>query len=771
MYFRGGFMRKIFLGALLIMGMAVQAQQYGEVRGVIYEKETGAIIDYANVYLKENRMGAVSDGNGFYFINRIPAGTYTLFCSYLGYDSASIKITIKPGGVTVQNLYLPKATKDLTEVLISAEKQDKLNTTQIAKTKITMKEMSKLVTLGGEPDLIQSLQVLPGVYSSGDQGGQLYVRGGSPVMNKVLLDGMIIYQPFHSIGLFSVFDADIIRSADVYSAGFGAQYGGRVSAVVDVSTREGSKNRQAGKISVNPFTSKLLLEGPLKKYKEGAGSISYILSYKNSYLRQSAPVFYGYLDASRLPYTFQDLYGKISFVGSNGSKFETFGFNFQDQVNFTEATNFRWNAAGFGSKFVVLPDESKTKIDGYFNYSQYDMQQLERDGLPRNSKIQNFAIGMNFEYLLGRDQFVYGTEINTFRTDYQFTNANNRSVNQLSNNTELSLFATYRKVVKRFVFEPGFRVQYYASFSELFPEPRLAMKYNVTTNFRLKAAGGLYSQNLISAVSDRDVVNLFYGFLGGPDNLPKEFNGRQVNGRLQKAWHLVGGYEWDIGKHFDLMMEGYYKDFYQLTNINRDKLFEDNSTNASRPDNLKKDFIVEDGLAYGFDTRLKYENKGFYFWAVYSLTFVTRRDNFRTYAPHFDRRHNMNLVGSYTFGEDKSWEINARWNLGSGFPFTQTQAFYELQTFRSSISADYTKNNGELGLILSDINTGRLPYFHRLDISVQKTIKTGENSKLQLVAGVINAYNRNNIFYMDRFSRERVDQLPILPTIGANWSF
>src|SRR5690606_23803278 len=262
-------MKKFLLLAFLGLLVGNALAQNGEVRGIIYEKGTGVPIDFANVYLKETFQGAVTDENGFFNITGIKPGTYTLYCSFIGYDSAQATIKVGTGEVVTQNLYLPKSDKILVEVTVNAEAQEKKENTQIAKTKITAKEMAKLVTLGGEPDLIQSLQILPGVYSSGDQGGQLYVRGGSPVMNKVLLDGMTIYQPFHSIGLFSVFDADIIRSADVYSAGFGAEYGGRISAVVDVSTREGNKTRFAGKIASNPFTSKVLLEGPLKAYEEG----------------------------------------------------------------------------------------------------------------------------------------------------------------------------------------------------------------------------------------------------------------------------------------------------------------------------------------------------------------------------------------------------------------------------------------------------------------------------------------------------------------------
>ncbi len=772
-------MKKLLPLALFLLSLSSFAQS-GGVRGVVYEKENGAPVSFASVYLKETLQGSITDENGFFNIGEVKPGTYTLFCSYVGFDSVSVKVQIEES-VIVRNLYLKESSKMLNEVNISAARQEKKTSTQIGKTKITPKDMQKLVTLGGEPDLIQSLQILPGVSTSGDQGGQLYVRGGSPVMNKVLLDGMTIYQPFHSIGLFSVFDADIIRSADVYSAGFGAQFGGRISAIIDVNTREGNKTRLAGKVAVNPFTSKVLLEGPLKKYKEGSGSTSFILSYKNSFLDRSAPIFYSYLDENRLPYSFHDLYGKISVVGSNGSKIDFFGYNHLDRANFMGVTEYKWNSAGFGSRFVVLPDESQTKIDGFFSYSTYDVSQQEGNADPRTSDISSFNIGLNFDYLMGQNKFVYGTEITSFRTNYEFTNPAGRGVGDFDNNTELSLYGDFKYVTNRWVLEPGVRIQYYASISTPSLEPRVAVKYKATSKLRFKAAAGIYSQNLISAVSDRDVVNLFYGFLTGPDNLPQQFRGEEVNANfLQKAWHAVGGIEWDLSKNLDLLVEGYYKDYYQLSNINRNKLFEDNRANADVPEIYRLDYIVEDGKAYGLDTRLKYEYKGLYLWAVYSLTFVTRRDELQEYAPHFDRRHNINLVGSYAFGKDKSWEVNARWNMGSGFPFTPTVAFFEQLTFndnnsgggpQSTLGQDYTRANGEIGVLYGDLNSRRLPYFHRLDVSVQKKFKFGKFTELNVVAGCINVYNRANIFYFNLNTYDRVNQLPIMPTLGLNLSF
>jgi len=202
----------------------------------------------------------------------------------MGFDSIKTSLTLKSNDIILKNLKLKKSNVSLKEINISAEneKEDMKTETKTAVVKITPKQISQIPSIGGQADLAQYLQVLPGVTFTGDQGGQLYICGGSPIQNEVLLDGMIIYNPFHSIGLFSVFDTDILRNVDVYTGGFGAEYGDRISSVMDISTRDGNKKRLAGKVSVNPFGSKLLLEGPLKSEKNpGDGSTSFILYAKN----------------------------------------------------------------------------------------------------------------------------------------------------------------------------------------------------------------------------------------------------------------------------------------------------------------------------------------------------------------------------------------------------------------------------------------------------------------------------------------------------------
>ena len=334
----------------------------------------------------------------------------------------------------------------------------------------------------------------------------------------------------------------------------------------------------------------------------------------------------------------------------------------------------------------------------------------------------------------------------------------------------------YRINVGKMVIEPSFRAQYYASLGDLSLEPRFAYKYNVTDNFRLKLATGMYSQNLISANSDRDIVNLFYGFLSGPDNLQEEFtdedgNVKEVTHKLQKANHVIAGFEVDITRSIGLNVEGYYKRFTQLTNTNRNQIFdEDDIEAADKPEVLKKEYIVETGDAYGIDFSLKYAATHLNVWALNSIGKVTRWDGIQTYAPVFDRRHNVNLVVSYIFGKGLNWEFNTRWNLGSGFPFTQTQGFYEGFDF-SSIDQSYTSGNVTPNIEYAELNKGRLPYYHRLDLSIKRKFVLGKNSILETNLSVTNVYNRNNIFFIDRVTTDKVYQLPLMPSFGMSLTF
>ena len=731
--------------------------QSGNIRGFVYDKESGEPIIFCNVFLEGTTAGAATDINGMYNISKVKPGDYILTVTYIGYDTTKVEINLSPRQLLSQNLVIGESSIKLNEVKISAAREEMKTEVKAAAIKISKQDLEMMPTIGGEPDLAQYMQVVPGVVFTGDQGGQLYIRGGSPIQNKVLLDGMIIYSPFHSIGLFSVFDTDIIRNTDVYTGGFNAEYGGRISSIMDIKTIDGNKKNIGGKLTANTFGTKLFLEGPIGS-KENT---SFIFSGKTSYLDKSSELFYKYpilsFDEKGLPYSYTDLYGKISSKGKNGSKISVFGFNFADNVNYEGISELDWDSKGVGSEFILIPSGNPVLIEGNFAWSAYNIS-LEEPLRIRESGIQGFNMGFDFTYFQPRGKLKYGFDIHGFSTNFLTYNSVNSKIEQNENTSEFSAFINYQFNSTRWIIEPGFRLQKYTV--GISPEPRLGFKFIISDRMRLKMSSGYYSQNILSTTSDRDVINLFTGIISSPEEIPNQNNGNPYKQKFQKARHLITGIEYDVNNKIDFQIEGYIKDFTQLTNINRDMT-----------SNNDDEFIIESGVAKGLDALVKFKSKKLYIWAVYSLGFVTRNDGNNTYYPHFDRRHNINLVTSYKFGNKEAWKADFRWNLGSGFPFTQTQGFYENLTFSDGINTDYTSVNGELGIEYADLNLGRLPYYHRLDASISKKTKISKNMNLDVTVSVTNAYNRENIFYFNRIKYERVNQLPIMPSVGASLTF
>jgi len=738
-----------FLLAFFLINTNIYSQK-GTIRGFVSDKISGEPIMFCNVTIDGTSFGSQTDLNGMYNLSQIPSGDHEIVVTFVGYEKYTKNISINNGEILNLNIELNTSTVKIDEIEISADRLEMKTDVKAASIKITTQDLELVPSIGGEADLAQYMQIVPGVIFTGDQGGQLYIRGGSPVQNKVILDGMTIYSPFHSIGLFSVFDSDIIKATDVYTGGFSAEYGGRVSSIMDIKTKDGNKKRIQGKISSNTFGSKLLLEGPLKR-NSGA---SFIFSGKNSYLDKTSKLIYNY----PMPYSYTDLYGKLTFSSNNGSKANFFGFNFQDNVNYQGVSDLQWNSEGIGSDFLLIPGNSNVLIEGNIAYSKYHITLNEKSSPLRESSIAGGSMGFDFTSFQQNGKIKYGFDVYSFLTKFKTFNSANAIIEQDENTSEFSAYLNYQYNTDRFIFEPGFRLQKYNL--ETSPEPRIGIKYIASDVFRIKLASGIYSQNIISSVSDRDVVNLFYGFLTSPSDIPLDEEGNEYKHKIQKARHIIIGGEYDINLKMDIQVEGYIKDFTQLTNINREML-----------SNYDNEFIIEKGLAKGIDFLLKYKNKKLYLWTVYSLGVIKRLDDGKRYFPHFDRRHNVNFVSSYTFGNNNSWKADARWNLGSGFPFTQTQGYYENIPFNDGINTDYTSQNGELDVIYGELNQGRLPYYHRLDLSISKSFKFSKNTILEISASVTNAYNRENIFYFNRIEHERVNQLPILSSGGVSFKF
>lgn len=769
---------------LLILGVmfSVSISAQGTVKGFVNSESTGEAVMFVSVSLEGTSYGVTTDISGYYSLSEVPAGIYNLVVSSIEYENVKEKIEIKDNKVLTKNFSLKEGVIELGSAEVNADKEEQLTSVRMSVETIRPADLKKIPSFGGQADLVQALQVMPGFVSTGDQGGQLYIRGGSPIQNKVLLDGMIVYNAFHSIGLFSVFDSDALANADIYTGAFSAKYGGRISSVMDIRTRNGNMKEQKVKVGASPFGAKLLLEGPLKKMVDGKGGISYLLSMKHSYLEKTSEYLYPYIDGGKLPFGFTDTYGKVTFGGA-GSKLSLFGFGFNDRASVLDDStgvsfaDYNWKNNGGGGTFTIVPPGSSVLVNGHFAVSRYSIGLEEGSLADRYSKVNGFNFGIDFKYVKGEDNIEYGLEVVGLETDYRTFNALNVIVEQIENTTEFGGYVDYTINRGDLIVQPSMRMQYYSSLAKFRPEPRIGIKYKASERLRLKLAGGMYSQNVISANSDRDVVNLFYGFLSGPENLQSQLitpNGdiKDVTHSLQTANHLVGGFEFDITEKMNINIEGYVKQFTQLTNINRQKLFPDDASHADVPELLRLDYIVESGYARGADVVLEYEDRGTYVWLVYGYGDVDRWDGSRWYDPVFDRRHNVNFVFSQDFGKDDAWKFSSRWALGSGLPFTQSQGYYQSPNISDGIFSDYvTANSNEITIYYAGLNEGRLPTYHRLDLNISRTFEDFVGGDLEFTAGVTNIYSRENIFYINRITGQRKNQLPFLPSLAVDWKF
>ena len=757
-------MKKIFALLLMLCSLGLFAQK-GVVKGFVYDKANGEPVPFATIQLDSSTLGTSTDDQGFFSIPGLNAGTYNLKATFMGYETQTVTVEIKKNQISNLKIFMVTKSVDLKDVEVSGERQKNLTESRVSVTSITPIEMKRMPTIGGEADIAQYLQLIPGIISTGDAGGQLVIRGATSSQTEFLLDGIPIYNSFHSIGLFSVFETDVIKNVDVYTGGFPAQYGTRTGAVIDVSTRDGNRKEVSGDIGVSPFTAHALLEIPIVKLKEDNGTnASLILSTKDSYLDQSSKIFYPYAGKNNLPYSFYDVYGKFSISTGTGNKLSITGFNFRDNADFA-AADAKWNTFGVGGNFLAAPKNSNIYFNTHVSYSQYAISLDEQGMGPRNSSIGAFDIGMDFTSYFGNGDLKYGLDVEGVKTNYSFTNSNSELVSQPENSTDLSVYLMYHKYWKRFVIDVGARMEYYGVIGAVSPEPRLNMKVNITDKIRLKFASGLYSQDIMTTKNNQDVVDLFAGFLTAPNEAPVDGNGNihNIPRNMQRSVDAIFGVEADMAKNLTLNVEPYYKYFWHLFDLNYN-----NGASQVNP----SDYIIQRGVSYGLDILLKYQYKGLFLYGTYSLAYNTVNNFQQIYNPYYDRRHNVNVVIAYTFGKKRDWEVSGRWNFGSGFPFTQTQSFYESNPFAGGISTNYTGTNGNLGVIYANqIDGGRLPAYHRLDFEIKKSFSFKKKLKLEINASASNVYDRQNIFYFNPITYTRVNQMPILPSLAVQFSF
>lgn len=766
---------KILLCWLAFWAVAPLAfAQTSAISGFVTDGSDGQALEGATVALYNPAetallFGTATNSEGFYLISKVTPGRYVARISFVGYEPHQMTLELEEGNVATLSVTIAPDPEALDEVVVETERTSGVARIEAGRQRIRAPEIELIPAPDITGDLANYLTSLPGVVTTGDRGGQFFVRGGEPPQNLAMLDGMIIYQPFHVLGFYSLFPSEIIDKADFYAGGFGAKYVGRLSSVLDVSARPGNNRRFSGSVSVSPFTGSALLEGPLIP-----GVASFIVSGRQSLIDQSSEALYG----QNLPFDFNDRFLKLHFTPGSRHRISFTGIRSTDEgelvedVAAAEAQKVWWTNDGFSLSWLAL--SKNLPIATKLTYSRSGHQ--TRQGTPgltqRMSEIKNSRLALDATFsegsffgarsttIAGWD-VVFGNTANELSGLFQNLEDSGRPVPSFGFYVEPEITTS-----GGWKLSPGLRFQAYNTRLVPVPEPRFRASLERGKHF-FSGAISIHNQQIIGLSDRRDASNVFTVWTGIPSegSIGSQADLEILRDRIGKSLHVLLGYRSNATEWFEYALEGFYKRYGNL--------FVSEWTAFPR---LTTRLQTATGRSFGLEARIELRRSPFYAFITYGLSNTEyAADNSAIailygsdrlhYRPPHDRRHNVNALVSVTLS---GFDISLRWQFGSGLPYTKPLAFDGfalIDDIRTVFEAENSRR------VVYDRPYGDiLPTYHRLDASVERTWKI-RRAALTFQGSVINIYDRRNIFYLDIFTLRRSDQLPFLPSAGLKVAF
>ena len=723
--------------------------QLASIRGFVSDQADGEALPGVHVLLESsggNLRGIVSNADGIYSITRIPPGVYLFRASFVGYASHLDTLRLGAGERATFNFSLAPIESALEEVIVEGAAESGAARVTAGQQIITPRDIDLIPTPDITGDLASFLTALPGVVSLGDRGGQLFIRGGEPSHNLTLIDGMYVHQPSHILGFYSAFPSSIIRQADIFTAGHGGPYSGRIASVIDVKSRNGNKRDYDASASIAPFVSAVQFEGPLIKNR-----MSIIGSARQSLIRQFAQHYV----AQDLPYTFGDAFAKVHLIISPTSQISVSGLYTHDAGTIGLESEDRileevgWKNYAIGARYVVLPRALPFVAEVLISYSRLFSEQGPPGEPVRWSRTEGFSYTVNMTSFYRRAEWHWGL----YWRAPQITS----QLGGLYQDVELGYSRRHKAglyIEPDFYITPELRARV-TLIGELFPgqdqqtilEPRLRLIWNQGAH-EVSAAAGLYHQEIFGLNDRRDATNVFTVWRSAPTE------------GLSRAIHALAGYRYSPLFSLELSVEGFYKSMNDLF-IGEWTSFPRFTTRLQRAN----------GRVIGVDVRAEFARSRFYGYINYglasveysarqpSLTLWYGQEQFDFRPPH-DRRHQLNIVGNMKLGE---YEISARWNFGSGRPFNLVYGFDGFVNMDGY--QDIFTVSDDQRVLYGPPFSGILPTYHRLDINVERTFTVGVGTVTAQI-GAINLYDRKNLFALDLFTTERSYQLPFVPTLS-----
>ncbi len=506
-------------------------------------------MSFANILLEDTNIGASADLNGYFVITGIPANqSYTARISYIGYESKRIDFVIKPNEITQLRVLLPPVNIQLQEIEKVGEKYKRPNETDISLQKLDIREIEALPQ-GVETDIFRSLQYLPGVQSSGDVSARYYVRGSSSDQNLVLYNGVSVYNPFHALGLFSIIDPEMINSLEFYKGGFPAEYGGRLSSVLNLVTKDGNKNRYSGSATMSFLTVKGSIEGPLP-----IGS--FIITARKSTFNDVLKKFLNFKDA---PFNFHDLSFKFNYTSTTTkslTKFYVHGFNSLDQLINDDPgkADYSWSNNIYGAYLFQEWDDVPIYSETSLSTSNFRGEVIAKESFakPRKNVVNDITLKSDFTYVYeNRNELKVGYSLKSINTELKFENLQGGVTDIVDKSLQFTLYGKYKFLQwETLGVDIGSRINVIplsVQSASIF-EPRVNITYSIMPGLALKGAWGIYTQDLITYTNADEVISLFEPWVIVPNYL-----------KPSESIHYVLGLEFISLGGMSFTIETYYK--------------------------------------------------------------------------------------------------------------------------------------------------------------------------------------------------------------------
>jgi hypothetical protein len=790
-------MKKILFVLLLFIPSVFYAQEKFTLSGFVSDKNNGENIIGVNIFCKELKQGVVSNTFGFYSLT-LPAGNYEISFSYIGYKTQVYNLNLEKD--IQKNIAFDITSFSVGEVQVRA-KANIVEKTETSVIEVPIEQIKTIPALLGEVDIIKAIQLLPGVQSSEGTSG-FYVRGGGPDQNLILLDGVPVYNASHLGGIFSVFNADAIKSVRLTKGGFPARFGGRLSSVLQIDMKEGNSKEFKGDASIGLISSKFTFEGPIIKDKT-----SFIISARRTYLDLIVAPFLP--STTDLTLYFYDLNAKINHKISKKDRIYLSAYSGKDKlgVDFSESfvdqitneqsslnfelgygnltSTLRWNHLfsdklfsnttltysrySFNTDFGVnstYTTNNETEIwdvnFGYLSGIEDLGARIDFDFIPNpNHEIKFGTSYTNHNFFPGETTLSINETLPDASQNFSLDTTLNFSGNTIADELYFYLEDNF-KINNRLKANLGIHLGYYNTdrSNSIFKnnisfQPRASVRYLINDKWSVKGSYAEMTQN-IHLLSNSSIGFPSDIWVPATDTVPSQ---------KSKQWAGNISTEFSNGE-YELSLEGYYKTMSNL--ITYKAGYSNLSSTESWENSVETGGI---GESYGLELFLQKKKGRTTGWIGYTLSWTNRKFdniNFGEWYPYkFDRRHDFSLVFSHKFNE--KWDAGLTWVYGTGNAITFPQAIYLGTPNNGNDVVDVVESYGTR-------NSTRLDAYHRLDLGFNKTVKKKRITKI-LSFGAYNAYSRKNPFFAyltyeggNRVAKQ-VSLFPVIPSISYRIKF